>query len=129
MFAIAAVLLIFSGIAALLSFAVPSIKMAYGITDISTVYAFLIIGVAQLVFGIVAWSVRKDPVSKTRTTLAYGYASLFLLWAIVDVIGTMGQFSSISGHDSSLWVWVFIFSLLALGFFSNGKARNLSSVN
>ncbi|MGB8316518.1 MAG: hypothetical protein WCE54_00235 [Ignavibacteriaceae bacterium] len=65
MFTIAAILLTFSGIAALLSFAVPSIKSAYGITDISTAFAFLIIGVAQLVFGVVAWSVRKDPASKT----------------------------------------------------------------
>ncbi len=129
MFATAAVLLVFSGTAALLSFAVPSIKSAYGITDVSTAFAFLIIGTAQLVFGVVAWSVRKDPASKTRTTLAYGYASLFILWAMVDVIGNMGTFSSIPGHDNSLWLWVVAFSLLALGFFITGKTSKLSSGN
>ena len=129
MFAIAAVLLVFSGIAALLSFAVPSIKSAYGITDVSTAFAFLIIGVAQLVFGVVAWAVRKDPASETCTTLAYGYASLFALWAIVDVIGNMGEFSSIPGHDISLWLWVVIFASLAWGFFIAGKASKLNSDN
>ncbi len=129
MFAIAAVLLLFSGMAALLSFVIPSIKSSYGITDVSSAFAFLIIGTAQLVFGIVAWSVRKDQPSKTRTTLAYGYASLFALWAIVDVIGNMGAFSSIPGHDNSLWLWVVTFSLLALGFFVTGKAPKLSSDN
>jgi hypothetical protein len=84
----------------------------------------LIIAPAQLVFGVIAWSVRKDPESKTRTTLAYGYASLFFLWAIVDVIGTMGAFSSIPAHDNSLWLWVVIFSLIALGFFMPGGTEN-----
>ncbi len=129
MFTIAAVLLILAGITALLSYFVPSIKSAYGITDISTAFAFLIIGTVQLVLGVVAWSVRKDPASKTRTTLAYGYASLFTLWAIVDVIGNIGEFSSIPGHDNSLWLWVVIFSLLALGFFVTGKTGKLNSDN
>lgn len=129
MFAIAAVLMIFLGMTALLSFAVPSIKSAYGITDASSAFTFLILGTAQLVFGIVAWSVRKDPVSKTRTTLAYGYASLFTLWALVDVVGNMGAYSSIPGHNNSLWLWVVTFSLLALGFFVTGKAQKLSSDN
>jgi len=121
MFTIAAVLLIFSGTAALLSFVIPSIKSAYGITCISTAFAFLIIGTAQLVFGVVAWLAQKDTASKTRTTLAYGYASLFALWAIVDVIGTLGEFSSIPGHDNSLWMYVVFFSLLAFGFFATAK--------
>ncbi len=129
MFTIAAVLLILAGITALLSYFVPSIKSAEGVTDISTYYVFLIVGTAQLVFGVVAWSVRKDPASKTRTTLAYGYASLFTLWAIVDVIGTMGEFSSIPGHDNSLWLWVVIFSLLALGFFITAKTNKLNRDN
>ena len=122
MFAIAGVLLILLGMMALLSLGVPSIKSAYGITNISVAYAFLIIGAAQLVLGVVAWSVRKDPVSKTRTTLAYGYGSLFALWAIVDVIGKTGEFSSLPGHDNSLWLFVVIFSLLAFGFFTSGKS-------
>ena len=84
---------------------------------------------AQLVFGVIAWAVRKDPASKTRTTLAYGYASLFTLWAIVDVIGTIGEFSSIPGHNNTLWLWVLIFSLLALGFFIAGKTSKLKSDN
>ncbi|MCC5930762.1 MAG: hypothetical protein JJU28_16075 [Cyclobacteriaceae bacterium] len=105
MFSIAAVVLVFSGAMALLSFAVPYIKQAYGITDISSAFAFLIIAPAQLVFGVVAWLVRKDPESKTRSILAYGYGLLFFLWAILDIIGTMGVFSSIPGHDNSLWLW------------------------
>ncbi len=129
MFVFAAVLLILAGITALLSYAVPAIKSAEGVTDISTYYVFLIVGTAQLVFGVVAWAVRKNPASKTRTTLAYGYASLFTLWAIVDVIGTTGAFSSIPGHGNSLWAWVVIFSLLSLGFFITGKASKLSSDN
>ncbi len=129
MFTIAAVLLILAGITALLSYFVPSIKSAEGVSGISTYYVFLILGTAQIVLGVVAWTVRKDPASKTRTTLAYGYASLFTLWAIVDIIGTMGEFSSIPGHDNSLWAWVVIFSLLALGFFITGKTGKLNSDN
>jgi cation transport ATPase len=125
MFTIAAILLTFSG----MSFAVPSIKSAYGVTDISTYYVFLIVGTTQLVSGIVAWLVRKDPASKTLTTLAYGYASVFILWAIVNVIGTTGDFRSISGHDNSLWRWAVIFSLFALGFFITGKAGKLNGGN
>ena len=128
-FTIAAILLIVSGIAVLLSYIVPGIRSAYGVTDISTYYVFLIVGTIQLVFGIVAWLVRKDPASKTLTTLAYGYASVFILWAIVNVIGTMGDFRSISGHDNSLWLWAVTFSLLALGFFITGKTCKLNGDN
>jgi len=120
---IAAGVLVFSGTVALLSFAVPSIKQAYGITESASAFAFLIIAPAQLVLGGIAWSVRKDPDSKTRTTLAHGYASLFFLWALVDVVGTMGAFRSIPGHDNSLWLWVAIFSSMALGFFVAGRTR------
>ena len=127
MFAIAAVFLILVGISNLLSYAVPVIKSMNGITDISTYYVYLILGTAQLVFGVVAWSVRNDLVSKTRTTLAYGYASLFTLWAIVEVIGNMGEFSSIPGHNNSLWLFVVIFILLAVGFFMAGKTSNSKS--
>ncbi len=129
MFTIAAVLLILLGTMALLSWAVPSIKSSYGTTDISTAFAFLIIGTAQLVFGVVAWSVRKGPASKTHTTLAYGYGSLFALWAILDIIGRIGEFSSLPGHDKSLWLFVVIFSLLALGFFISGKTSKFNIDN
>ena len=88
-------------------------------------YVFLIVGTTQLVFGIFAWLVRKDPASKTLTTLAYGYASVFILWAIASVIGTTGDFRSISGHDNSLWLWAVIFSLFALSFFIAAKTNKL----
>jgi hypothetical protein len=127
MFTIAAILLIFAGTVALLSFVVPFIKTLEGITDVASAYAFLIIAVAQLVFGVVAWLIRKAPASKTLTTIAYGYGSLFALWAVVDIIGNMGQFSTIPGHDNSLWVWVVIFTLLAVGFFITGNSSNLTS--
>ncbi len=127
MFTIAAVLLIIMGIVPLLSFAFPALKASYGITDISTSFAFLILSAAQLVFGVVAWSVRKAPASITRNSLSYGYASLFALWAVLDIIGNLGQFSTIPGHDNSLWLWVVIFTLVSIGFFVADKNSNSKS--
>jgi hypothetical protein len=54
MFTIAAVFLLFTGLMGSLAFAVPDIQAAYGITDISTSFAFMILGGTQLVLGIVA---------------------------------------------------------------------------
>ncbi|MBN2011411.1 hypothetical protein JW960_18915 [candidate division KSB1 bacterium] len=127
MFTIAAILLILVGLGPLLSFVFPGIQATYGISDISTSFVYLILSVAQIVFGIVAWSVRKAPASKTRDSLALGYASLFALWAILNVIGSFGQFKAIPGHGNALWPWFVIFTLVAAGFFMADRTSNSKS--
>jgi hypothetical protein len=72
MFTLDGIFLIFTSVLAFLSNIVPAIQTAYGVNDLSTYYAFLIVGTSQLMLGLVAVLVSKNPASPTLTTLAYG---------------------------------------------------------
>lgn len=118
MFTIAASVLILMG---LLSFFAPPALTG---TDPTAAFSSKINGAVLLSLGVLAWLVRNDGPSKTRDSVVLGYTLLFVLWAAVSVYGSF--LVDMPSRNIS-WGPALIQSLLAIGFFTAGKASMSTS--
>jgi hypothetical protein len=119
MFLIAAIFLLLMG---LVSFIFPSLP-AFGITDPSAAFGAMIVGVALVSLGLIAWLVRNAEASKTRDSLVLGYTFLFALWALVSAYGSFLPMPN-SGIS---WLPALIQALVAVGFFMAGRSSMAKS--
>jgi hypothetical protein len=120
MFTIAAIVLVLFG---LLSFFAPPALRG---TDPSMAFSGKIIGVILLALGVLSWLVRNDGPSKTRDSVVLGYTLLFALWAAVSTYGIF--LVDMPSHNIS-WGPALIQALLAVGFFTAGKASMSTSLS
>jgi hypothetical protein len=114
MFTIAAIVLILTGIAALI---VPGAMLQT--TDVTAIFNSRLAAAAWLSLGVMAWLVRNADASKARDAVVFGYTLLFALWAVVSLYGFF--LVEMPSHSIS-WVAAVIQALLAIGFFVAGRA-------
>ncbi|MBK5285026.1 MAG: hypothetical protein JJE25_06455 [Bacteroidia bacterium] len=80
------------------------------------------LGVAELGLGIIAWLIRNAEASKTLSNAALGFAIYFSLHALTSLYGQLTD-TTVSMH----WVMATLQGLIAIGFFSAGKAKPVSA--
>ena len=113
MFTIAAVYGIAIGLSALVA---PEAASSEELSDaVSMGVRFL--GVANLGLGIIAWLVRNAEASKTRDGVVLGFTIFFALHALTSLYGGFTD-TSTSAH----WFMASLQALIAVGFFTAGKA-------
>lgn len=113
MFTIAAVYGIAIGLFALVA---PEAASSEELSDaVSMGVRFL--GVANLGLGIIAWLVRNAEASKTRDGVVLGFTIFFALHALTSLYGGFTD-TSTSAH----WFMASLQALIAVGFFTAGKA-------
>jgi len=124
-FTIAAVIMIFLGLAQLL--APVALITGNGMGE-SPSPAFIMTvrfaGVEFFGLGLIAWLVRNAEASKTRDAVTLGFTIYFALHALTSLYGQLTSISSSAG-----WVAVVIQGLLAVGLFMAGKASMSTTTN
>ncbi|MBI5824139.1 MAG: hypothetical protein HZB18_08945 [Chloroflexi bacterium] len=123
MFIIAAVYGIFLGLFELIA---PAAASAGTLTDSMPGMLFMIVrfwGVAYIGLGLIAWFVRNAEASKARDGVTLGLTVFFTLHALTSLYGQFTD-ASMSTH----WIMATIQALIAVGFFSAGKASMSANV-
>lgn len=121
MFTIAAIVLILTGILALI---VPGNLLQT--TDITAVFNARLSAAAWLSLGVIAWLVRNAEASKARDAVVFGFTLLFALWAVVSLYGFF--LVDMPSHSIS-WIAAVIQALIAIGFFVAGRAAMSGSAS